>query len=282
MSSYDPPDSTSWRSTGFGPAAISPFVKWTVIANVAVFLLQMVLGPRFTDYFALSTGTFVEHLSAQFFQVFTYMFLHGGFLHLLFNMLVLWMFGTQIEFAWGTPRFARFYILSGLTGGLLSLLVYHVFSTAPSIIVGASGAIYGLMIAYWFMYPNNLLYVFFVLPVKVRWAIPGMMVLGFLFGGPGVAHAAHLGGVLFGVVYMKVDWRVLSLSRRLKNLRYRRMEAKLERQRGEAAETMKKVDAILDKINQVGIDNLSRSERKFLEDASSQLSKRSDKHESTR
>jgi membrane associated rhomboid family serine protease len=282
MSSYDQQGPATWRTSSFGPGAISPFVKWTVIANVVVFVLQMVLGARFTDYFALSTATFLGSFPASFFQVFTYMFLHGGFLHLLFNMLVLWMFGTQIEFTWGTPRFARFYILSGLAGGLLSLLVHVVFSTAPSVIVGASGAIYGVMIAYWFMFPDNLLYVFFVLPVKVKWAIPGMMILGFLFGGSSVAHAAHLGGALFGAAYMKRDWRALSLNRRLKNLRYRRMEAKLSRQREEAADVMRKVDTILDKINQVGIDNLSKSERRFLEEASSQLSKRSNKPENTR
>jgi ABC-type siderophore export system fused ATPase/permease subunit len=98
------------------------------------------------------------------------------------------------------------------------------------------------------------------------------MVIGLLFGGSGVAHLAHLGGALFGIIYLKVDWRWLHLGSWIKSLRYKRKLAKLERNRRRADEVMKRVDSILDKINEVGIDRLTAEERRFLEEASSELS----------
>ncbi|MCK4632928.1 MAG: hypothetical protein KAT79_06620, partial [candidate division Zixibacteria bacterium] len=95
---------------------------------------------------------------------------------------------------------------------------------------------------------------------------------GFLFGGANIAHLAHLGGAVFGLIYAKSDLRQISLTNKLKNLRHKKQEAKLQKNRGKAEETMKRVDAILDKINEVGLENLSREERKFLDEASSELS----------
>ena len=223
----------------------------------------------------LAPNLFFSDFPNYTYQIFTYMFLHGGFLHLLFNMFVLWMFGTEIELTWGSKPFARFYLLSGIAGGLLSLATNSLFPAG--LIVGASGAIYGVMIAYWLMFPNRVLYLYFVIPVKVRWAIPAFLLLGFLFGGAGTAHMAHLGGALFGLIYLKSDWRWFRLGKAVKDLKYKRQTARLNKNRQQAEDTMKRVDSILDKINAVGIENLSKEEREFLEKASSELSHKQDK-----
>ncbi|MBU0984917.1 MAG: rhomboid family intramembrane serine protease [candidate division Zixibacteria bacterium] len=247
-----------------------------LIANGSVFVLQMIFGPQLTGLLGLNTGTFFSDFPNGFYQVFSYMFLHGGFMHLAFNMFILWMFGTEIEFTWGTRSFGRMYVLSGLAGAVLSLIVHVVFSTTPSVIVGASGAIYGVMMVYWVMFPDRMLYLYFLIPVRVKWAIPGFLLIGLLFGGTYIAHMAHLGGAIMGLLYAKSDWRLLSFSRKVKSFKYRRQEAKLEKNRQAAQDTMRRVDAILDKINEVGIENISKADRKFLEEASSELSRDKD------
>lgn len=259
-----------------GPGGISPFIKWMLIINGGVFLLQFFFHGRLEQIFGLTPARFFADFPNLTYQIFTYMFLHstGYILHLVFNMFVLWMFGTEIEYKWGSKAFGKFYFMAGLAGGLLTLII---FPHQPVPMIGASGAIYGVLIAYWLAFPNRLLYIYFLFPVKVKWAIPGMIILGFLFSGGGVAHMAHLGGALFGLIYLKIDWARFRFSRRIKNLRRRRGEAKLQRNRQQAQEVMKRVDAILDKINEVGIENLTREERQFLEEASSELSQDKDR-----
>ena len=255
-------------SGGFGPGALSPFIKWMLIANGGMFILQLIY-PQITTYLGLSPARFFSDFPNWLFQPITYMFLHGGFFHLLMNMFVLWMFGTEIEFTWGTKAFRRFYLLAGLSGAILTLIVH---SGQTAVTIGASAAIFGLLVAYWFMFPNRMLYVYFLFPVKVKYAIPVLLLLVFLTGGSNVAHMAHLGGAIFGFLYIKGDWRWLRLGKAIKNLRYKRKEAKLQKNREKAEDIMKRVDAILDKINEVGIDKLTPAERKFLEEASAQLS----------
>jgi membrane associated rhomboid family serine protease len=256
-----------------GPGPLPPFIKAMLIANVAVFIAQFFYADRIIELFALTPNRFFAEFPALFYQVFTYMFLHGGFAHIFFNMFALWMFGTEIEYAWGSKSFGWFYILCGAAGAALQLAV---FPSQMAPVLGASGAIYGILVAYWLLFPSRYLYIYFLFPVQVKWAIPGMMILGFLMGGRNVAHMVHLGGAIFGLLYLKVDWRWAYVGRKLKDLRYRRQTAKLEKKRQEADEIMKRVDAILDKINEVGIENLSKSERKFLEEASSHLSRQKD------
>ena len=257
----------------FGPGPIPPFIKAMLLANTAVFVLQYFYPQRILELFALSPARFWAEFPYLSYQAFSYMFLHGGVMHLLFNMFALWMFGTEIEYAWGSRSFGWFYFLCGLAGAALQVAVFR-HQAIP--VVGASGAIYGVLAAYWLMFPDRYLYFYFLFPVKVKWAIPGMMLLGFALGGSAVAHMVHLGGALCGLIYLKVDWRWLAFGRKLKDLRYRHQSAKLDKKRREAEEIMKRVDSILDKINEVGIENLSRSDRKFLEEASSHLSKHKD------
>ena len=257
------------RSGGFrfGPGGISPFIKLMLISNGVVFIIQQ-LYPPLTAALGLSPARFFSEFPNLLYQPLTYMFLHGGYGHIFFNMFVLWMFGTEIERTWGSRNFGRFYLLAGLAGALLTMTINP---GQPFPVIGASAAIYGMLVAYWIMFPNRLLYIYFLFPLKVKYAIPGMMLLGFLFSGGNVAHWAHLGGALFGLAYLKLDWRWIRLGRKIKDYRYQRQSTKLEKNRHQAQDIMKRVDAILDKINEVGIDNISKADRKFLEEASSKL-----------
>lgn len=251
----------------FGPGKLMPFIKLMLITNGVMFFAQY-LYPPLLGTLGLTPAAFFGEFPNLLYQPFTYMFLHGSLGHIFFNMFALWMFGTEIEGSFGTKSFGKFYILAGLSGAFLTLIVN---STQAFPMIGASAAIYGLLVAYWIMFPNRHLYIYFLFPVKVKYAIPGMMILGFLFSGGHVAHWAHAGGALFGLAYVKLDMRKIGLGRKIRDFKYQRQSAKLEKNRVKAEEIMKRVDEILDKINQVGIDNISKADRKFLEEASSQL-----------
>lgn len=267
------------RYSGFriGPGALSPFIKLIIIIDIGVYILQWIL-PQMTGYLGLVPARFFSDFPNYIFQVFTYMFLHDprSIFHLLGNMFMLWMFGTEIEYSWGKKQFARLYLLGGLFGGIFTLL-FHSGSGIPTI--GASGGVLSVMVAYWFMFPQRLLYLYFLIPVKVKWAIPGFILLSFLWNDPRTAHMAHLGGAVWGVIYMKQDWKLFRFGKGLKNLRQKKQEATLAKRRREAEDIMKRVDSILDKINEVGIENISKSDRKFLEEASSEISRKRENSE---
>ncbi len=263
-------DRTARSGIGFGPRGLSPFIKVMLISNTLVFIAQL-LYPKLTYQLGLIPARFFAEFPNLLYQPLTYMFLHGSIGHIFFNMFALWMFGTEIERRWGSKVFARFYILAGLAGAFLCLIFN---ASQPYPIIGASAAIYGLLVAYWVLFPNRYLYIYFLFPIKVKWAIPGMMLLGFLFSAGNIAHMAHLGGAVFGFLYLKMDWRWLYVTKWLKNRRYRRQQDKLQENRQHAEDVMKRVDSILDKINEVGIENISKSDRKFLDEASSRLSKK--------
>jgi membrane associated rhomboid family serine protease len=141
----------------------------------------------------------------------TYMFLHGGLFHLLFNMLALWMFGVDLERLWGTRFFMRFYFITG-TGAALTTLVMSLlpfgFAEAlyASVTVGASGAIYGLLVAFAMMYPHRPIYLYMLFPIPARVFVLIIGAISFLssVGEPrgGVAHATHLGGLIVGYLYL--------------------------------------------------------------------------------
>jgi membrane associated rhomboid family serine protease len=192
----------------FGPGPLSSAMKALIGANVIVFLAQSVV-PGLTLLLGLMPAAVMEQGSVW--QVATYMFLHGGVFHLLFNMLVLWMFGTELERMWGTRYFLKFYFVTGIGAGTLTVL----FSNLPlgfaeqiyhSVVIGASGAIYGLLLAYALYFPDRpiLLALLFPIPAKYFVLIIGAISLYSSFGTTGgVAHATHLGGLLVGYLYLK-------------------------------------------------------------------------------
>lgn len=260
------------RSDGFqiGPGSISPVIKFIIVACSGIFIVQKLSIFPIEQIFGLTPALFFREFPNYIFQPVTYMFLHAGFFHIFFNMFSLWMFGTEIEYTWGSKPFLRFFLICGVAGAAMSL-IFNFGLNYP--IVGASGAIYGILAAYWLMFPDRYLLIFFLFPMRVRWAIPMFAVLNFLAAGPNVAHLAHLGGALAGFAMLRMDWRrIKSPVRWLKSLQIRRKTYKLEKNRQKAEEIMRRVDSILDKINEVGMENISKEDKKFLEEASNILS----------
>lgn len=189
----------------FGPGPISPAVKWIIWANVAMFVVSLVF-PRFVlAYLALSPE---KVLSGWVWQPITYMFLHADPLHILFNMLGVWMFGVELERLWGTKFFLRYYAVCGIGAAVTTLVVGllpFAFAGAvyESVTVGASGALYGLLLAFAKYYPNRPILMMLLFPVPAKYFVIIIGALSFLTGGRGVAHAAHLGGLIFGYLYLQ-------------------------------------------------------------------------------
>jgi membrane associated rhomboid family serine protease len=194
-------------NTYFFGGPITRTVKALIATNIAVFVLQFLshnlLDSTFIDQcFGLVPKTVTNDL--WLWQFVTYMFLHGGFFHIFFNMLTLFMFGNELERYWGTPRFLNYYFITGIGAGICSWMVAP---HSSAVIIGASGAIYGLLLAYGITYPNRIVYVNFLLPIKVKWLVIIMGAMAFLSSiGPaesGVANIAHLGGMVVGYVVLK-------------------------------------------------------------------------------
>lgn len=189
-------------SYSFG-GPLTPAVKALIIANCAVYLLQVLSGDLVTRWFWLAPLE-VLPWSFQIWRVGTYMFLHGSPMHLLFNMLALFIFGCSIERTWGTRSFYRYYFLCGLGGALFSFIPISDFYTIP--IIGASGAVYGILVAYGVLFPYNKIYVFLTFPVEARYFVMFWGFLAFVFslgGGDGIAHIVHLGGLVTGFALLR-------------------------------------------------------------------------------
>jgi membrane associated rhomboid family serine protease len=191
----------------FGPGGITPAVKILIIANVVLFVLNMIVGNAMTIGLGLSPQAVFTQFALW--QPVTYMFLHstGGIGHILFNMLALWMIGTELERTWGTRFFAKYYFITGVGAAFTTLLVsYFSDSVYYSRTVGASGAIYGLLIAYGMYFPHRqLILLIFPVPARIAVAILGAIAFISSMGGAGggVAHATHLGGLVVGYLYLK-------------------------------------------------------------------------------
>jgi membrane associated rhomboid family serine protease len=184
---------------------LQPVTRALLLINVAVFFLARLFGGGIESIFALwPLGTnFLP------WQVVTYAFLHGSFEHLFFNMLGLWMFGSELERIWGEKRFLQFYAASVLAAAFAQLIVTAVMgSVYPT--VGASGGLFGLLLAFAMMFPNRVILLFFVIPMKARYLVLLYGVLELYQGvyvlNSGVAHFAHLGGMLGGLLMIRY-WR---------------------------------------------------------------------------
>ncbi|MBN2171992.1 MAG: rhomboid family intramembrane serine protease [Candidatus Krumholzibacteriota bacterium] len=243
------------------PFGDSPY-PWTLrllAINGLIFVVQLVLMrtrfyQSFLMLFALQPAT--GFMRGMVWQIFTYMFLHGGFLHILFNMFVLWMFGREVEMTIGRRAFLRLYLVSGLVAGLCSLFMWK------ALILGASGAVLGVLAAYGVLFPDRIILAFLIIPMKVRyfvWLVAALDIFGAIQGGGSIAHLAHIGGLASGYVLMKTGW----YRRSFVDLEGRRRRRDIERQRA----LRRRVDEILDKVNREGLGSLTREEREFLEKA---------------
>lgn len=188
--------------TAFGGAPggmrVTPWVKRLLIANAAVFLVTVAVGYGvMADLFAFSPG----RLLTRPWGMLTYMFVHAGLWHLLMNLLFIFFFGPPLESRWGSDLFIKFYLICGLGGVLLS------FAFSGASIVGASAACYGILLAFAMIWPNATVYIWGLVPVKVKWLVIFMVALSFASAiGPsrdGVAHLAHLGGAVAGFLLLQ-------------------------------------------------------------------------------
>lgn len=176
---------------------MTPWVARLLFLNVLMFGLTIVV-PGLGDALMFVPALFLSRP----WTIVTYMFLHGGFGHIFFNMFALFFFGPRLEARMGSRRFLGLYLASGVMGGLLSF-------TSPAIgVIGASGAVYGVMFAFAYFWPREVVHIWGVLPIEVRWLVLGLTALSVISGfggaGDGIAHFAHLGGFLGAWIYLKV------------------------------------------------------------------------------
>jgi membrane associated rhomboid family serine protease len=259
----------------FGPGVpIPPVVKQLLIINLAVFVIEWLPGVESAELngiFGLVPADVFA--SGRVWQLVTYMFLHGGLFHILFNMLILWMFGSSVEARWGSRDFLTYYMICGVGGALLSWI------TGPNsqvAIIGASGAVLGVLVAYTLMYPDRQVLIYFLFPIKMKyliWVLVAIDLIGAFSGSQGgTAHFAHLGGMATGFLFLKQDWRLGAFGRKMRASRARRtMRKQAERQeraQESARAKQEEIDRILEKISAHGMDSLTPEELKTLREAS--------------
>ena len=296
--------------------------KNLLIVNFLAFAATWVLELRGIDLTQLLGLHFFLASDFQIYQFFTYMFLHGGFTHIFFNMFALWMFGSVIERVWGPKKFIFYYIACGIGAGITQELVQYATYTIESIsayqyvnaggvqmttdayinlwtTIGASGAVYGILLAFGMIFPNERLFIIpFPFPIKAKWLIVGYIAIELFSAmtgpGDGVAHMAHLGGMLFGFLLIRYWQKHPDSSQSFgrsrgqeffENMKRRydqrqqqnnRMKAEQTDPRRESDEeynarkrkNQEEVDAILDKIRKSGYDSLTKEEKKKLFDQS--------------
>ena len=227
--------------------------------------------------FALLFGLIPEKVwNGHIWQFVTYMFLHGNFIHILINMFVLWMFGGALERLWGSKEFLRYYFFTGIGAALCTVIVNP---GSPHPTIGASGAVYGLLLAYGITFPNSIIYLYFLLPIKAKYFVIIFGVLEFFASilptTDMVAHLAHLGGMVFGLFYLKRFQMVRWFTRQLKNYLHRQNDKRERKMSMEEERVKAEVDILLDKINRIGYDNLTKQEKRRLDEASRFLRQRS-------
>ena len=272
--------SSSSFSNPFG-FVVTTWVKRLLIVNAVVFVVTLAFS-GLVPYLALTPA----RLLTQPWTLVTYMFVHGGFFHLLFNMLGLFFFGPPLEERWGSSEFLKFYLLTGLGGALLSLVFPN------QMIVGASAAIYGVMVAFAMYWPDNPIYIYGIFPVKAKWLVGFLVGISIFYaitgGRAGIAHLAHLGGAAAAFLYLKSafapspfggvvprkpkpkrEWKVLSAGggdQTRKDVNAARASA--PPQARDLHRALDEVDRILDKISADGIASLTDEERRRLDEAS--------------
>ena len=225
--------------------------------------------------------------------------MHGGFGHIFFNMFILWMFGVEIENIWGSRKFLYFYLICGVAAGLAHLFIAPLFS-APALTIGASGAVFGVMIAFAMSFPDRYIYLWFLIPIKAKYLIGFLFVLEIFWigeAGSNVAHLAHLGGAVAGFIFIMLDKRIDVPFKRMVNRSYGSsgnnqfenpfsgLSERFKKKRSEIQDakyydlndgddeqiTQEQIDKILDKISQSGYQNLTEKEKKILFDASKKM-----------
>ena len=272
-----------------------PVIKILLLANGVAFLFVEVFG-QFSlggyslyrviyEYFALWPWGY----GFLPWQLVSYQFMHAGFSHILYNLFGLWMFGMEIEHIWGSRKFLIYYLVCGIVAGIFQLALAPIFEPAqigPT--VGASGAVYGVLIAFAMMFPDRYIYLYFLLPVKAKYFVGVLIILGvFAIGSPGnVANLAHLGGAFAGFImimrdrgkipffgsFSRIKSQIWPDVKKTDDARDARVyDIKDGQPKDSRSETQRRVDEILDKISRSGYQNLTDEEKRILFEESKKL-----------
>ena len=218
-------------SISFGPP-LRGVVQQLVIVTAAAFLVTYLPAQMFGwalpfALFGLRPYDVTHHLFIW--QVATYLFLHGGWFHIIFNLFALWMFGTDLENLWGSRQFLLYYFLTGVGAGILNVALEP---SSLALTIGCSGAIYGLLLAFGLTFPERPIFLYFLIPIKAKWfvVIMGLIefVSSFSTAGSGVSHVAHLGGMLFGFLYLRGRGLPFGLQARYQDWRRARLRRRFE------------------------------------------------------
>jgi membrane associated rhomboid family serine protease len=265
------------RRVTFGLSqTLTPMVRNLLIINAAFYAIQLFFAhPGSNSIFMRWLALWPPMVLHDFaiWQLLTYQFLHGSFFHILFNLFALWMFGCEVERVLGARKFLLFYLVSGAGAGLFHLL-FNAHAMVP--VIGASGAIYAVLVAFALLFPNRVitLLLFFVLPIeiKAKYLVAIFLAISLfsgmessLFGASdGVAHLAHLGGALTGFILLRggpiLNDAVFEFRKRMQ---WRRMAAQNRLQARKTARSAE-IDRLLDRINEIGYDALSKEEKETL------------------
>jgi len=245
-------------------------IKYLLIANVAVFVLQYLVwaispGDYVTEFLGLSPVQAVEGFHVWQFLTYAYVHSLNHPFHIIFNLLFLWMFGGEICSYFGARRFLIFYHFSAFLGGVGQVTAAYVKNAPDQIIIGASGAIYGILIVYAILFPNRQVFLFFLIPIRMKYLIAILIGVDFISGtrflATGSAEFCHLGGAAAGALYYFFHGRVEAT--------FRRFEERLEAKEAAREENIRAtVDKLLEKIRREGIHKLTSREKRFLNNAS--------------
>ena len=263
----------------YKPQLFTDAIKILVSVNFGIYILQSVSGKEdvFFRLFGLVPSTFISDL--MLWQPFTYLFFHApfyssvGISHILLNMLGLWVFGRELEEAWGKAKFLRYYFITGIGSGLITYF-FQIGSDNP--VIGASGAVYGILLAYGISYPNRMLYIWGLIPVRSMWLViimGSIAFFGLLGNADGISHVTHISGMFIGYVLLKKKWRWrdiwFAIRKKTVEFQVQRYEEKSIKKKM----LQKEIDVILEKIQKVGFIGLSDKEKSKLYEASKTMSK---------
>ena len=261
----------------YKPTLFTNAIKVIISVNFCIFVLQSLSQSEALFFPLFGLVPKLVWSDRMIWQPFTYLFLHGGVWHVLINMFVLWMFGGELERLWGKHEFIKFYFITGIGSGLVTML-FDLESMTP--IVGASGAVYGVLLAYGLTYPNRTVYLYGIIPVKSIWFVLGIGLIAFMSSFNNISqisHMTHLSGMLIGYFMLKKPFRLSGLwfQIRKKTLEYKiqKEEKKIFRQ----FQVERDINIILDKINQRGFDSLTDEEQERLYKGSKSLSQHNQK-----
>jgi membrane associated rhomboid family serine protease len=286
-------------------------VLWLIALNVAIYFLQITVQEDLPARLGFKTSDFAER---SWWTLVTYMFVHAGLWHLALNMYMLWAFGPRVERSWSTAGFTWYYLWCGLGG----VLFHFMLASSGGLLIGASAAVFGVLLAYAVRWPNDEVYLFGVVPMKMKWLVPMYVAIDLVsgmsrtaFSSGGIAHFAHIGGVVFGGLYLlrptapsvdRLRQRVSqapdvsddpprAVPRSLPRPRERGSEADEAVEKSKAVNVTTRpapprpapaatvprtaeLDLVLDKISQHGLESLTREERTLLEEMSKRLRSR--------